>query len=335
MAVTSLGSDFGCKGDIPAPLRGCAQWPTQVAVHRRLAQRRFDVGGQIDRRFGERTTAPLADRVLGELAASQPDIEVGYRDGRRYVIRSVDQPVEELPSQEIPRGGTWVVTGGARGITAATVYVLARRYGLKLHLIGHSPAPDPHAPWINATAAQLKAIKKKIVLDAVSAGISPEESWLEVKKGIEIHENLQMFKAAGVEVTYHQCDVSDWDALAVVLDRVRAADGSIDAVIHGAGYAKSTRFQDLDRKYVDRCFDSKIDGAMALMTLTQQDPIKYFIGFGSISGRFGGNGLCDYAAANDMLAKLTGWFRSQRPECLFDIFPLAIVGRSWHGHDSG
>ena len=37
--------------------------------------------------------------------------------------------------------------------------------------------------------------------------------------------------------------------------------------------------------------------------------------FGSLSGRFGGNGLSDYAAANDMLAKLVDWYRRQRPDC--------------------
>jgi len=51
------------------------------------------------------------------------------------------------------------------------------------------------------------------------------------------------------------------------------------------------------------------------MALTRQDPLRYFVGFGSISGRFGGNGLSDYAAANDLLAKLVDWFRKERPEC--------------------
>ena len=60
---------------------------------------------------------------------------------------------------------------------------------------------------------------------------------------------------------------------------------------------------------------AKVDGAVALMALTQRDPLRWFVGFGSLSGRFGGNGLSDYAAANDMLAKLIAAFRRRRPQC--------------------
>ena len=56
------------------------------------------------------------------------------------------------------------------------------------------------------------------------------------------------------------------------------------------------------------------------MALTRSDPLKYFVGFGSLSGRFGGNGLSDYAAANEMLAKLCDWFRQQRPDCHTSCF---------------
>jgi hypothetical protein len=56
------------------------------------------------------------------------------------------------------------------------------------------------------------------------------------------------------------------------------------------------------------------------MRLTKNDPLRYFLAFGSLSGRYGGNGLSDYASANDMLAKLCGWFRKQRPECATTCF---------------
>ena len=72
------------------------------------------------------------------------------------------------------------------------------------------------------------------------------------------------------------------------------------------------------------------------MALTRQDPIRYFVGFGSISGRYGANGLTDYATANDMLAKLIDWYRAERPEtraCCFhwqswDEVGMAMLGDS-------
>ena len=120
---------------------------------------------------------------------------------------------------------------------------------------------------------------------------------------------------AGVRFTYHSCDISDWDALGRTLAEVRAADGPIEGILHGAGYAKPARFEQKSRASLERTVAAKVDGAVALMALTAQDPLRWFVGFGSLSGRFGGNGLSDYAAANDMLAKLIAAFRHRRPQC--------------------
>jgi len=59
------------------------------------------------------------------------------------------------------------------------------------------------------------------------------------------------------------------------------------------------------------------------MELTQNDPLQFFVGFGSISGRFGANGHTDYSLANDMLAKTIGWYRNRRPE-------VGAVTFHWH-----
>ncbi len=59
--------------------------------------------------------------------------------------------------------------------------------------------------------------------------------------------------------------------------------------------------------------DIKVGGAANLLALTRRDPIRHFIGFGSISGRLGGFGQTDYSLANEMLAKLLGAYRRRRP----------------------
>jgi hypothetical protein len=62
------------------------------------------------------------------------------------------------------------------------------------------------------------------------------------------------------------------------------------------------------------------------MALTEDDPVRYFVGFGSVSGRYGAKGQSDYCAANDMLCKLIGWYRKRHPQC-------AAVGIHWHAWD--
>ncbi len=167
---------------------------------------------------------------------------------------------------------------------------------------------------------QLKIMKSAILRQAIAEGRSPTHDWERVRKDREIQKTLDEFEAAGLKVRYHSCDVADWDQLAAVLDEIRAQDGPIEGIIHGAGFGKPLRFGTTAVDKLRRTVLPKVDGTLALMHLTQNDPLRHFIAFGSLSGRFGGNGLTDYAAANDMLAKLCGWFRRRRPGCLATCF---------------
>ena len=85
-----------------------------------------------------------------------------------------------------------------------------------------------------------------------------------VRKDREIYASLQKFAAAGVTATYHSCDVSDWDALARVLDEVRRTAGPISGILHGAGYDKPLRFETKDAQSYHRTISAKVDGAVAL-----------------------------------------------------------------------
>src|SRR5262249_10849468 len=151
------------------------------------------------------------------------------------VIRPIPTDNVAPTGRAVPRGGTWVVTGGARGITSIAALGLARRYGWKLHLVGKSPAPLADAPWRNYDADQMKALKRQLARQAVAEGRSPSEAWDRVMKDVEIFGNLAQFAAAGVQATYHACDISDREALAKVLDEVRRQDGPIHGILHGAG----------------------------------------------------------------------------------------------------
>ena len=332
VAVTALGGDLGLSGKFTQP-EGCALAGIVKSLYiedTRKPQRE----GQfklIDTPADE-SPAVVADAVLRELSSDDPHVEVGWARGRRVVIKAVAEPIESLAQRGDPRGGTWVVTGGARGITAASAMELGKRFGLKLHLIGRSPVPRADSPWRNLSAEQLTQYKAQVVRQEVVAGRSPERHWEAIRSDLEIYESLKKFAAAGVKATYHSCDLSDWDRLAAVLDEVRHADGPIDGVLHGAGYGFSGRFDARDRERVERTMAGKLDGAVGLMTLTQRDPLHYWIGFGSISGRYGGNGLADYAAANDALAKLVDWFRASALGLRGRLFSLADLGRDWHGH---
>ena len=252
---------------------------------------------------------------------------MAWSRGRRTIVDTVVSPIEQVPRKDMPRGGTWIVTGGARGITAETVLELGSRYGWRLHLIGTAPVPRADDPWRNSTPEELKTLKASVVRQAVADGVSPEDRWDRIKRDVEIYGNLRRFAHAGVRATYYSCDVSNWDALGAVLEQVRKVDGPIVGIIHGAGCGWPARFETMPFAKACRVFQAKADGAMALMDLTRYDPVRWFIGYGSLSGRFGGNGLSDYAAANDMLAKTIDWYRRRHPECAATCFHW----QTWQG----
>jgi acyl transferase domain-containing protein len=306
-AVTSLGGDFGFAGNVSV-VEGGGLAGLLKAIHResKIAIKVIDT-------LPEESPEAVVTAVWAELAAATAEVEVGYVRGRRSLVRAVPRPVSPNTPRAIPRGGTWVVTGGARGATAVVARELGRRFGLNLHLIGTQPAPAEDGPGRHDGDAQ--TAKARVMNEARAAGRDPVAAWDAARKAQEIRRTLQALAGDGVRATYHACDVSDRRAVGAVLERIRASDGPIHGIIHGAGVELAARFERKQPERVEATLAAKVDGAAALLALTQDDPLAYFIAFGSISGRFGGLGQTDYSMASDLLAKLVQGVRAGRPEC--------------------
>ena len=268
----------------------------------------------------------VVNGIWRELASPSHDLEVSWHTGRRQVVRAVPQRVPSRTQRPIRQGGTWVCTGGARGVTAFVLKELAPRYDLKLHLIGTAPAPEFPPHWREWRENNRQQIKAEVMRIARESGENSVRAWQDTEKALEIDKTLQELADLGVTAVYHSCDVADRAELAETLAEVRKQSGPIHGILHGAGIGRDARFDRKDMRKVQQCIRAKVDGALALMELTQSDPIEQFVGFGSISGRFGANGHTDYSLSNDMLAKLVGWYRSQRPE-------VAAVAFHWHAWD--
>jgi NAD(P)-dependent dehydrogenase (short-subunit alcohol dehydrogenase family) len=310
IAATSLGGDFGFSSRAVAIEGG--------GLAGLLKSVRREVDGMVVKVIDappEASSQAVIDAICTELAGSATAVEVGYDRGRRRVVRAVPRPLRKPSAREITPGGTWVATGGASGITAIVARELGHRFGLKLHLLGRSSVPQIPDAWRSLSEDALKNLKLSLAQNARRAGGNPAAAKRELEKALEIDHSLRAFADAGVQATYHSCDVTDRAVLSRVLTRIREADGPIQGIIHGAGVEAAARFDRKDPESVMTTIASKVDGAMALMDLTHEDPLAYFVGFGSISGRFGGVGQTDYALASDMLCKLVQRFRAERPQC--------------------
>ncbi len=310
VAATALGGDFGLSG------HGAAVEGGGVAGLLKSVRREFQgLWVKVIDAPAEDPPAAVAAAMCSEMAAGAPEAEVAYVRGRRHLVRAVPRPAVPRKGWEIAHGGTWVVTGGARGISAMVARELGRRFDLRLHLIGKSPSPRIPEVWQNLSDTDWKQLKMSTASEARQSGRDPAAAWAEIEKAREIDRTLRAFAADEVRATYHSCDVSDRAALARVLDHIRQADGPIHGVIHGAGVEAAARFERKKLEAVTATIAAKVDGAAALMALTREDPLAHFVAFGSVSGRFGGLGQTDYALASDMLCKLICRFRAERPGC--------------------
>ncbi|RME00679.1 MAG: SDR family NAD(P)-dependent oxidoreductase, partial [Deltaproteobacteria bacterium] len=261
--------------------------------------------------FGKMHRPLVARKIIQEIFEGDSRIEVGYHAGKRYGLKLTAEPLEmEDPAITIDRDTTILVTGGAQGISAAICKDLAARFQPKLLLLGRTPLPDGVEHLARLDEASLQSLKMQLREELKAEGlrgtpVEVENRFAPIAKGIAIHENLQELRALGASVEYFPVDVGDPDALGEVLDTIEQEHGKVDIVIHGAGVERSKLIVDKPLEHLDQTFSGKIDGAFLLIKALRRLSTHTFVAFSSIVGRFGSYGQADYAAANEILTKLT------------------------------
>ena len=322
VAVTALGGDFGNRGELVSAESGGLAGLVKAAG----AESQGGIRVKVLDFPAPYPAVDLARAVIAEVASQAADVEVGYdAAGTRHVLRAEWQRASTLPSRAAPPGGAWVVTGGGRGVTAYIARELGKQWGLVLHLLGSSPPPAIDPQWRQLSADGLKQLKAQLAQEARQKGEAPGAAWQKIERALELDRTLRAFADAGVRATYHQCDVADRVRLAAVLAEI----GPVEGVIHGAGVEHACRFSAKTLPLVAKTIAAKVDGAAALMAALDAAPPRYFLGFGSVSGRYGGIGQTDYSLANDMLCKLLAQYRRTHPGCTavcFDWTAWAEVG---------
>ena len=145
-------------------------------------------------------------------------VETIHRDGKVFTSEGrVGPSVFNGPaSLHLSPGDVIVMSGGAAGITAHLARSLAP-FGPRLVFLGRTP--------LNPGSQPLKP----------SAKSAPAEAFTADHRAVEMAQTLADLQAAGIEATYHTCDVTDPEAVRAVLGQVAKRYGKIDGIIHGAG----------------------------------------------------------------------------------------------------
>ena len=245
VTVQDTGGNFGLSGQTSvarAVLGGLAglaktadqEWPSATVR-------------AIDLERGDRDTTDLAQALADELLrGAGTEVEIGLRaDGQRITLESYEAPVDGDPADlPVSKDSVIVATGGARGVTAATLIELARQAAThgegapRFVLLGRTQLQEE--PEICRGVEDSAELKKLLLQKALADGekVTPMELGKRVSRlqsMREIRTTLSALKAAGSEAQYLPVDVQDANGLAAAFNAVRGQWGPITGLIHGAG----------------------------------------------------------------------------------------------------
>jgi enediyne polyketide synthase len=197
-----------------------------------------------------------------------------------------------------PRTITWdqrdviLVTGGAKGITAACALAFALKTGVRLALVG---------------------------------------STVSTENDIEIRESLKRYNENHIPHNYFSCDITDENAVVSLIERISEELGPVTGFIHGAAMNNPRRADQVPLEEAYTEIGPKVLGAINILKTLKNDPPKLVVAFGSIIGVTGMAGNAWYGFSNEVLNLLLQQFKSQNPAteimtCAFSIWAEIGMG---------
>lgn len=300
VVVTRLGGDFGvhgCDHPVLAGLFGLAK--TVALEHPTAFVRALDT-----------TADQCIPSLVAELGRAGP-VEIGLTGSVRRTLSAVMLPSPHAAAIALGPDDVIVVSGGARGVTAACVIELASRFQARFVLLGRSRIDVAEPPEAGSAATEpllMRALAKP--------GMSPPDLRRQVGSILAAREartTLAAVEATGGRAIYVPVDVCDEAAVGAALDRVRADWGAITGLVHGAGVIHDRRVKEKTDAQWDAVWATKIAGMQALLRATKQDPLKVLCLFSSVAARTGNIGQADYAAANEVLNRTAAAEQRHRP----------------------
>jgi NAD(P)-dependent dehydrogenase (short-subunit alcohol dehydrogenase family) len=229
--------------------------------------------------------ATLTDLLLREMGSQDKEVEVSYRDYRRYVLRAKTAPwVDSASGPGIDSDSVVLITGGARGITAEIACELAVRYRPHLVLVGRSSPPESEESPETIGLSSPPELKRALVEQRrrVGGGVTLAEieaAYQRLVRDREMRRTFAAIRESGASLSYYSVDVRDEKAFGRVLQEIYETQGRIDAVLHGAGIIEDKLLVDKAPDSFDRVFDTKADSAFILTRNLRAESLKVFFFF--------------------------------------------------------
>lgn len=219
--------------------------------------------------------------------------------------------------------GTWLITGGARGVTAACAVALAREAGGRFILAGRS-AETAWPEGVRETS-DLKTLRGLIASAAAArreklspAGI--DAAARAALAGLEIRTTLDEIRANGAEAHYLRMDTSDPASIAAAVAAIRSRFGPVTGLVHGAGIIADRLVDDKTEAELARVFAPKAGGLFHILAQIDRTVLRHVGLFSSASAFFGNRGQADYAMANAILGNAGRALANELPAARVKVF---------------
>ncbi|PID40388.1 MAG: hypothetical protein CR984_03475, partial [Proteobacteria bacterium] len=222
----------------------------------------------------------VASETLSEMVTQEVFSAVGYdleRTRRTFLPRLVHPAGFEARGISWGRDDVILVTGGAKGITAACALAVARRHQVRIALVGRSPYPhqDENDP---------------------------------------IRVLLNKYAELGLDAAYFSCDVTDRESVATILESVTREMGPVTGIIHGAGLNHPRLTGQVRPQQAFAETAPKVLGMLHLLDALAHRPPKLVAALGSIIGITGMPGNGWYGFSNEIMDIAMRGFAADHPQ---------------------
>jgi len=226
----------------------------------------------------------------------------------------------------------FLVSGGAKGITAKCTIKLAQQHPCKFILIGRSEILDKEPDWAKDCLDEA-VLKKSIMEYLLSLGEKPlpinvQKLYNKIISNREIKQTLQAIQQAGGHAQYLSVDVTNADDLKQKIAAIVERTGPITGIIHGAGNLADKLIEKKTEQDFEKVYTAKVKGLENLLSCIKPSQLEYLVLFSSVTGFYGNIGQTDYAIANEILNKSAHLVKQRYPEC-------HVVAINWGGWESG
>ncbi|MDA7745731.1 SDR family NAD(P)-dependent oxidoreductase [Psychromonas sp.] len=266
-----------------------------------------------------------ADRVANLVIRELNDkkirpVEVGFNTkGRLTLVTKSTDSYSLDAGNSIDKDSVFLVSGGAKGVTAHCVVEIAKQYQCKFILLGRSEYKENEQSWASPHDSE-DALKKAAMQFLLDNGEKPNPKWIkrlvsEVLSNREISQTLQKIEDEGAIAVYICADVCDKTELTEAIKPICERWGTITGVIHGAGVLADKYIEQKTLLEFEQVYNTKVDGLDALLACCDLERLDHLVLFSSAAGFYGNPGQSDYAIANEILNKTAYRFKSLYPKC--------------------